>query len=219
MKKELKICLPLYKIIYSLVFVVILSIIRGIVYVNEIGIAMEPAIALLAMVFCADTYTIEIDSKRNEILKLSSMKKLSASIRRRVLIQMVCLLVISMIGYGLFYWQKPISNLDTMAQFGMFVIAMIGTISFWGVLSETVATLFHHTWGGIGISFLLWIGLYSKAGEKIFGKWSIFSFTFRELERELEGSGDWSWMCGKTVSIVAALLMVFIIPVLLKKRG
>ena len=39
--KEMKICLPLYKVLYSLAFVVILSLIRGVTHTYEVGIACE----------------------------------------------------------------------------------------------------------------------------------------------------------------------------------
>ncbi len=54
MKKEVKICMPYYKIAYSIAFVVILSAIQPVVYANEIGQAVERAVSLLAVVFCAD---------------------------------------------------------------------------------------------------------------------------------------------------------------------
>lgn len=57
MKKEVKICMPYYKIAYSIAFVVILSAIQPVVYANEIGQAVERAVSLLAVVFCADTYS------------------------------------------------------------------------------------------------------------------------------------------------------------------
>ena len=37
MKKEMKIILPVYKMVYAFAFVVILSLIRGVVFTNEIG--------------------------------------------------------------------------------------------------------------------------------------------------------------------------------------
>ena len=37
LKKEVKICMPYYKIAYSIAFVVILSAIQPVVYANEIG--------------------------------------------------------------------------------------------------------------------------------------------------------------------------------------
>ena len=41
MKKEMKIVLPFYKIAYAVSFVVILSLIRGVVFTNEIGLSIE----------------------------------------------------------------------------------------------------------------------------------------------------------------------------------
>lgn len=62
MKKEVKICMPYYKIAYSIAFVVILSAIQPVVYANEIGQAVERAVSLLAVVFCADTYGRDKDT-------------------------------------------------------------------------------------------------------------------------------------------------------------
>ena len=65
--KEMKICLPVYKIIYSICFIVFLSLVRGISSIAEIGITMDAYIAVLAIVFCADTYWMEHSGKRWEV--------------------------------------------------------------------------------------------------------------------------------------------------------
>lgn len=62
--KNGKIALPLYKILYSVCFIVILSVIRGITMTGEIGIAMDPNISLLAAIFCADALECEYREKR-----------------------------------------------------------------------------------------------------------------------------------------------------------
>lgn len=51
MKKEMKIVLPFYKIAYAVSFVVILSLIRGVVFTNEIGLSIEAPFAILTAVF------------------------------------------------------------------------------------------------------------------------------------------------------------------------
>ena len=56
MKTESKISFPLYKICYSLAFVAVLSLVRGVSSVAEIGNVMQQAMGILAVVFCADTY-------------------------------------------------------------------------------------------------------------------------------------------------------------------
>ena len=53
MKKEMKIVLPFYKIAYAVSFVVILSLIRGVVFTNEIGLSIEAPFAILTAVFAA----------------------------------------------------------------------------------------------------------------------------------------------------------------------
>lgn len=216
MKKEIKICLPVYKICYSLFFVLILSLVRGIGHISEIGIAMETPVAFLTMIFCADTYLMERQSGRAEIFSLYSLKKRTAVIRRRLAVQMVYLLGVSMIGYGLFYLQKPAAEGKTsFLLFGMFLIAIVGTILFFGILSLTISNLFQSIWMGIGGSLLIWTGLNSQAGDRILGKWNIFSFTFRDISK----INNWSWGMGKLVSVFLAVIMVTAIPLILKKRG
>lgn len=74
MKQDLKISLPVYKIGYSLAFIVILSCVHSVVYVNEIGPAIDGKMAVLTLVFCADTYLIERQSRRREVFRLYLIK-------------------------------------------------------------------------------------------------------------------------------------------------
>ena len=111
MKKEMKIVLPLYKLAYAFFFIVILSLIRGVVFTNEIGLSIEGPFAILTAVFCADTYVQEITSKRSEVQRLYQMKKRSSSIMQRMMIQEIFLLLLAILGYGLFFvFQRPIDS-------------------------------------------------------------------------------------------------------------
>ena len=218
MKKELKICLPIYKILYSAAFVFILSFVRGISSFGEIGIALESPIALLTVVFCADTYLVELQNKRRDVFRLYPVKKQTAAILRRLLIQMIYLVFIAIAGYGLFYWQKPrevIGGITSGAAFGLFLAAIPGTVLFWGIFSMTISNIVRNLWAGIGMTLCIWFALVSQAGSRFFGKWSVFSYTFRKIDQV----NDFSWMYGKSLSILLAVLMILLIPVLLKKRG
>ena len=104
MKKEVKICMPYYKIAYSIAFVVILSAIQPVVYANEIGQAVERAVSLLAVVFCADTYLVEVQSKRSEVFCLYNLKKAGRGrFIKELFVQVAYLIGISLLAYGLFY--------------------------------------------------------------------------------------------------------------------
>lgn len=60
LKTELKNCLSLYKIFYSCAFILILCAIHPIIYYEEIGSAIQSPIAFLTIIFCSDTYLMEV---------------------------------------------------------------------------------------------------------------------------------------------------------------
>ena len=122
MKKELKIVLPFYKVAYAISFVVILSLIRGVTYTHEVGLAIEAPFAILTAVFCADTYVQEIRSKRFEVHRLYSLKKRFFSMTKRLVIQELFLLLLAVAGYGLFFvFQKPMTHPGTKSVHSLFV--------------------------------------------------------------------------------------------------
>ena len=111
MKKEMKIVLPFYKIAYAVSFVVILSLIRGVVFTNEIGLSIEAPFAILTAVFCADTYVQEITSKRSEIHRLYPIRKRICSIMQRIMIQEFFLLLLAVLGTDCFLCFKNQSHI------------------------------------------------------------------------------------------------------------
>lgn len=220
---EKKICLPAYKLAYALCFTVILSLIRGISFSYEIGVAMEAPMAVLAMVFCADTYTQEITSKRSEIHHLYPMKGRLRSMAMRMVLQQIVLFILSVVGYGLFYgFQQPQSlykagqsSESELVMFFIFLAAMAVTLLFWGSLSNLLACLFRSMWAGIGCSFVLWLVTNSTFGEQVLGNWNLFSYSFRNIA----DSGDFGWLCGKALCLLLCLCMAVLMPKIIKKRG
>lgn len=223
MQKEIKIILPPYKIAYALFFVVLLSLIRGISVSTEIGIALEPAMAILAAAFCADTYVQEVGSRRSEVWRLYPIKKRIRSVGMRMLIQELFLLLSAAAGYGLFFlFQKPllfsVIQPDTGSElllFGQFFAAVTVTLVFWGVLSNTLACLFRSPWFGIGGCLILWLLTNSALGARYLGSWNVFSYTFRNVD----DPGDLSWLMGKCICMIFCIAAAAALPTLLKKRG
>ena len=221
--REMKISLTFQKQAYAVFFVVILSLVRGVTYANEIGIALEAPLAILAFTFCADTYTQEIASKRSEIWRLCPMKKRINSIYRRVVIQEMFLLAVAVIGYGLFFlFQNPNINgmgqggiENEICQFFVYFVAIAVTLGFWGLLSNLISCLFRNMWVGTGSCMVLWLITNSSIGNRIFGAWNLFSYSFRKLEN----ISDFSWIYGKAVCISIGIMAVAVLPIIIKKRG
>lgn len=221
--REMKISLTFQKQAYAVFFAVILSLVRGVTYSNEIGIALEAPMAILAFTFCADTYVQEIASKRSEIWRLCPMKKRMNSIYRRMVMQVMFLLAVAAASYGLFFlFQNPSiygmeqSGLEIeTCQFFVYFAAIAVTLGFWGLLSNLISCLFRNMWAGIGGCMVLWLITNSTIGDRIFGAWNLFSYSFRELE----DSSDFSWIYGKVVCIVIGITAVAVLPKIIQKRG
>lgn len=219
MAKEWKITLPLYKIVYGLLFIVILSIIRGVVFTFEIGMALEGPMALLAAVVCSDTYTREITSGRSELWQLYPMKKRLSAIGKRLILQEAFLFLLATLGYGFFFlFQHPMSLeqgagfWQEFLQFLIYLLVMAVTLWFWGLLSHVLACRFRNPWAGLGGCLALWLFTNSTSGERYFGGWNLFSYSFREVENG--GSAD--WVPGKILCLCACALLVWLIQKQLK---
>ncbi len=219
MKKEIKIILPLYKIAYAVAFIIILGLIRRVTYTHEVGVAMEAPFAILTAVFCADTYVQEIISKRSEVHRLYPIKMRVCSIMQRIMIQEVFLLLLAVLGYGLFFvFQKPVTHPATeseILQFIAYFLAIVVTIFFWGILVNTLSMLFRNMWMGIGSGLLMWVATNSTGGDKLLGAWNLFSYAFRDIEN----TADTTWLYGKALCICIGFVLLIALPKIVRKRG
>ncbi|WP_373120671.1 transporter [Mediterraneibacter gnavus] len=128
------------------------------------------------------------------------------------------LLILSCVGYVLFFWQKPGSvneGISGIQIFLLYFIAMFGTIWLWSICSVILCTLLRNMWAGIGCLFGIVIGLISKAGSSFFGNLGLFSFSFCEPTQLMSES----WIYGTLVSFIAGLFLFAVLPMTLKKRG
>ncbi len=184
---------------------------------------MEAPMAILAFTFCADTYTQEIVSRRSEIWRLCPGKKRIYFIYRRIVIQGIFLLTVAVVSYGLFFlFQDPITygirqngSESEICQFFVYLAAVAVTIGFWGSLSNLISCLFRNMWVGIGGCMVPWLITNSIFGDRIFGAWNLFSYSFRNLE----DSSDFSWIYGKVVCICIGIAALAALPEIIRRRG
>lgn len=219
MNREMKIVLPFYKVAYAVSFIVILSLIRGVTYTHEVGLAIEAPFAILTAVFCADTYVQEIRSKRFEVHRLYPLKKRLVSMTKRLVIQELFLLLLAVAGYGLFFvFQKPMTHPETKSEWTQFAVCFLAitvTVFFWGVLANTLSMVFRNMWMGIGGCLIIWIATNSTGGDKLLGAWNLFSYSFRNIEY----AADFTWMYGKVLCLGIGLLLLAALPEIIRKRG
>lgn len=209
--QDIKISLPPYKMIYSICFIIILSLIRGISSVREIGSAVDINMALLAIVFCSDTYYSELKGDMWESFCLFSMKKKMKIIRRRVIIQYLYLTTLSAICYALFYMQKPYVEIgvNEINLFFLTILAALFSIIFFEMLSLTLVHITKNIWVGIGISVLIWLILCSAASFTWPIQLQIFGFAGRNIT---VGNENYLWIWGKVTALLITIVLIMLQP-------
>ena len=75
--------------------------------------------------------------------------------------------------------------------------------------------LFRNMWMGIGSSLLIWVATNSTGGDKLFGAWNLFSYSFRDIEN----TADITWLYGKGLCICIGLILLLALPKIVRKRG
>lgn len=207
---EAKICLPVYKILYSLCFIFLLSIVRGVSEVFEIGISLDVYMAILAAVFCADALQSEYSGKRWEIFGLCPRTIRRRTLLSRIAVQCLYLWLLSVLGYACFFLQRPgnIGGPSEALLFCEFLGAVLISILFWGMTAFTLSNLSGSSWAGIGASVILWLFAYSNTGKQVLGNLNVFAFVFRNIQNP----ADMDWLWGKGLALTLTLLMAFIQP-------
>ena len=94
MRYELKITLPIYKIVYSIAFIVIIVLVSPINSFSGIITAVEPNVALLAGVFMADNYYKEYVGERVAVFYRYPIRKKYISMLVRTLLSWLYLLIL-----------------------------------------------------------------------------------------------------------------------------
>lgn len=192
MKYEIKITLPLYKMVYSVLFMVIIVLVRPVSSYGEIIVALEPYVALLAGVFMADSYYQEFSSERISCYYRYSTGKKYWSVMKRNLIS-VCYLVALV---AVFYWGFVLMNqsvnyqtvngsLDMrLVMYRDTVIASAMNMVFMGSLSFTLTNLTQNIGIGLGGTVLVWILLTSTLMEYV----PAICRPFELVEKVLQGN-------------------------------
>lgn len=164
MRYELKITLPIYKILYSLAFMVIIVLVSPINSFSGIITAVEPNVALLASVFMADNYYKEYVGERVAVFYRYPIRKKYISMLVRTLLSWLYLLILVAVFYwGFVWWYQP-SNFSQIPIWKMYadtLAACAASMFFAGVFSFTVTNAIQKIGIGIGVTFFLWLFLTS----------------------------------------------------------
>lgn len=160
MKYNIKIAITPAKVGYSISFIFLLTLIGGISSTVEIGSVLDMNIAMLSIIFCADTYYQELQSARWEVFYLLPSRSKCYTLCQRFTIQIAFMIICSSLGYWLFYLKNPMKVGDMeLLLFVTSVLAITASAIFFGSLTVTIVNVFQNLWAGIGCALVLWFTL------------------------------------------------------------
>lgn len=210
MIEQMKLTLPLYKIIVAVVFTGLYSVIRGIAYVNEIPLVIDAGMAILAIIFFSDIYLLERKGQCVDLFRMCSRKKKIQVFVERFFINIAFLMIITFILFFLFYvLQQPALHHDEKVTgffFDSLLIALFSIIGF-GMISAALSDLLLNQWGGISCSVMIWILLHSIFAAKMPKELQFFSY-----------EKDGLWLTGKLNGLIFASCIFMISIWILTKR-
>lgn len=196
--KELKISLPPYKIICALFFILILSIVRGISEIDEIGPTIDTYMALLALVLCADTCHQEVQESGWEILALKPGKRQRQTILKRFAVQYIFIFCMAAAGYGMFYLiQQPSIGEQELYHFATAMAASASSIVLFGAMPVFLAKITGNLIGAMGAAAAFWFFITSSWAEKLPRFLQIFAFGGRNISE-----GEMWWISGKVTALI-----------------
>ena len=154
MRYELKITLPIYKIVYSIAFMVIIVLVSPINSFSGIITAVEPNVALLAGVFMADNYYKEYVGERVAVFYRYPIRKKYISMLVRTLLSWLYLLILVAVFYwGFVWWYRP-SNFSQIPIWKMYadtLAACAASMFFAGVFSFTITNVIIGSTSQLGV--------------------------------------------------------------------
>ena len=125
------------------------------------------------------------------------------------------LYVTALAAYFTFYWQKPYRMIERTfaSEYGGYAAALAGTVLFWSLISVVISNLAKSQWAGIGVSVLLWITTNSTTGERLFGRYNLFAYSFCDSM-----GAKWNeWAYGTLIQILLSIVFLVLISIIEKR--
>lgn len=181
MKCNLKISLPLYKILYSIAFMLLFALIRPTTTISEILIAIEPNICLVAIIFISDIFYCEIRENRIDVFYMFPEQHKYKTIMQRFLIDIMYLMLLVVVFFWVCVAFQSLNNKHMLIDgilliYGYTILSCFMTMLFFAALSCTLVNYFQNLWIGIGISASVWLIFSTTAKEYLPVLFNIFLY-------------------------------------------
>lgn len=181
MKYNFKISLPLYKMLYSIAFMLLFALIRPTTTISEILVVIEPNVCLLAIIFISDVFYCEIRENRIDVFYMFPEQHKYKTIMQRFLIDIMYLILLVVVFFWVYVAFQRLHNnsllLDgILSIYGYTILSCFMTMLFFAAMSCTLVNYFQNLWIGIGISASVWLIFSTTAKEYLPVLFNIFLY-------------------------------------------
>ena len=215
MKCNFKISLPLYKLLYSMVFMFVMALIRPTVTPIEILTVIEPNLCFLAIVFVADIYYCEFRENRINVFYLFPDRLKYKAVVQRFLIDFVYLVLLDLIFYWIYilFQNSNLFTKEIISIYGYSILMCFMTVLFFASLSVTMVNFFQNMWFGLVISLAVWFVFNTKVKEYLPTVLNIFAY---KITPEING-GITPYFFNRALYMVVGIVMLIMNYLLVKR--
>ncbi len=212
---EIKITLPLYFIALGFMFAMFLPIICSVSTYDEIGPIMDSKFSFLAIIIFSNTYYLEIQQKTSEVFYMIPKKQKKFVINKRFLIKFTFVILLFIMSYLLFNFDKPYLNDNNSYTILFFqaVFAVGSSMLFWGTLSQFLVNILHSLWAGIGITIVFWSIMDSTIGRSLPIALNMFAYG----DIDAWGAVKENWQISKIIAFIIAFILIYVNVYIIKQ--
>lgn len=201
MKYAIKTALPIGKIGYSLFFVLLLCLARGISYAEEIQVALDAPMALLCASLSADVYFQEVTGERFETFCLLPGRKRRKTLYERMFVTQLYAIGLLLLGFVLYMLHRPrIFGGEALGSIlEQLFIQCVPNCMFFGALAFFIVQLCQSLWMGLGFMLVFWAALNSPLTQYLPDVCALFSYQAKSPQAQIHY---------KIVVVLCSLLLV-----------
>jgi hypothetical protein len=177
-KYAIKTALPIGKIGYSLFFVLLLCLARGISYAKEIQIALDAPMALLCAALSADVYFQEVTGERFETFCLLPCRRRRKTLYERMFATQLYATLLLFLGFVLYLIHRP--SIYGGEALGSILVQLllqcVPNCMFFGALAFFIVQLCQSLWMGLSLTLVFWVILNSPLMHYLPDACALFSY-------------------------------------------
>ena len=215
MKTSIKLAIPRYMVIISVIYITVIAIISQEFIANSVGSDLDVKISFLTIFIFYNTTYLEKILNNAEVFYLLSDRLKQREFIRRFTVKYVYTIILFVISY-FFYFCKDRTFIYMDKGFAILFIeaffSALCSIFLWGNVTCFVVYKVNNTWVGMGVTGAVWYLLNTTLNKVLQQKIPIYLNIYSNLVNDKNGDLISGWEYGKVFALTVGII-IFIINI------